>query len=138
MRGGCKSPRVRWRLCRRGSGKFLQQRGHHGDQRRGGNERLLQHSVGVHALHLVFVQRVECPHQQNHRNVREALVGLHVLANFVAIAHRHEDVRQNQVGAHFGELAHRRLAVAHRDNGDAHIFQGQRHHLLDVAVVVRH
>ena len=62
----------------------------------------------------------------------------HKLANFVAIPYRHKHIGEHQIRLHIGNFAHRGLAVAHGHNLDALVFQRQTHHLLNVAVVVRH
>src|SRR6266478_1137562 len=69
--------------------------------------------------------------------MRQRRIVLHVLADFVAVPHRHEHVRQDQIGTYIGNFAYRGLAVSNSDHVYALILQGQTDHLLDVAVVVR-
>jgi hypothetical protein len=58
------------------------------------------------------------------------------LANFVSIADGHEHIGKHQIRAYIRNLAHRRFAIADGNDIDALIFQGEPHHLLDVAVIV--
>ncbi len=69
--------------------------------------------------------------------MRKRSIHFHVLANFIAIPHRHEYVRKHQVRANIRNLSHRRFAITNGNDVDALILQGEPHHLLDVAVVVR-
>src|SRR5689334_14663000 len=69
--------------------------------------------------------------------MRQRRVLFHKLADFVAISHRHEYVSQHQIRPQIGNLAYRGLAIANGNHVYALVFQGQTHHLLDVAVVVR-
>ena len=69
--------------------------------------------------------------------MRESRVALHILANFVAISHRHEHVGQNQIRFDVGNFANGGFAIAHRNDVNTLIFQGKPDHLLNVAVVVR-
>src|SRR5580704_11719176 len=62
---------------------------------------------------------------------------LDVLANFVAIAYRHEHVGKHQVRLHVRQFPHCGFAIAHSDHVNSLVLQGQSHHLLDIAVVVR-
>src|SRR5262249_51881501 len=114
-----------------------QRRFHHGNQRVGRNEWLLQNAVRAHPLRFLLVQRVERADQQNDGNVGKGRVLLYVVADFIAVADRHENVRQDQVGPHIGNLAYRSFAISDGYNVNALILQGQAHHLLDVAVVIR-
>ena len=64
-------------------------------------------------------------------------VGLHELANFISISHRHKHVGKHQVWMHVRDLPHCRLAIPNGNDVNALILQRKHHHLLDVAVVVR-
>src|SRR5258708_21473853 len=61
----------------------------------------------------------------------------YVLENFITVPARHEYVRKRQVRANIGDLAQRCFAITHGNDVNALIFQGEPHHLLDVAVVIR-
>src|SRR5258706_15529450 len=69
--------------------------------------------------------------------MRQRRIVFHILANFIAISHRHEHVRQHQIRPHIRNFAYGGLTVANGNHVYALILQGQTHHLLDVAVVVR-
>src|SRR5260221_12920851 len=69
--------------------------------------------------------------------MRQRRIVLYVLANFVAVSHRHEYVSQHQVRPQVGNLAYRGLTVANGNHLYPVVFQGQTYHLLDIAVVVR-
>src|SRR5271154_3229080 len=125
-----------WRARQRNSGS--RQRGlHHGNQRIGRDKRFFQDAVGAHALRFLLIQGIERSHQQDYRNMRQRRIRLHVLANFISVAHGHKHIGEHQVRPNIGDLAHGGFAVAHGHHFDTLISQGQPHHLLDVAVVVR-
>src|SRR5205814_850114 len=69
--------------------------------------------------------------------MRKRSIHLHVLANFIPVSHWHEYVGKHQVRTQIGDFPHGCFAVANGNDFDALIFQGQPHHLLDVAVIVR-
>src|ERR1051325_9610487 len=69
--------------------------------------------------------------------MRKRRIILHILANFIAVPNRHENVRENQIRLYIGNFANSGLAVANGNDVDPLILQGQSHHLLDVAVIVR-
>src|SRR4029077_16097078 len=71
-----------------------------------------------------------------HRNMRESRVLLHEFADLVAVTHRHENIRQYQIGIRVRKAADGGLAVADCNDADAALFKLQHHHLLDVGVVV--
>ena len=66
----------------------------------------------------------------------ESRVLLYEFANFVTVAHRHENIRQYQVGIRVRKAADGGLAVANRNDLDPALFKRQHDHLLDVGVVV--
>src|SRR4029077_969242 len=68
--------------------------------------------------------------------MRESRVLLHEFADLVTVAHRHENIRQYQIGIRFRKAADGGLAVADCNDADAALFKRQHHHLLDVGVVV--
>ena len=87
-------------------------------------------------MRFFLVQRIERAHQQNHRYVCEQRVVLHELTNFIAIPYRHEHIGQNQVRLHIRQPAHRHFTIPDGDNFHSMFRQRQRHHFLDIAVVV--
>src|SRR2546425_4380059 len=108
----------------------------HRDQRICRHERLLQYSIRADALRLLFVQRIKRSHQQDHRDVSQLRVRLDELADLVAVAHGHENIREHEVRPQIGNLPYGGFAIADGNNVDTLILQGRRNHLLDVAVVV--
>src|SRR5579863_5455422 len=69
--------------------------------------------------------------------MRNRRIICYAFADFVAISNRHEHVCKHQVRLQIRNLADRGFAIAHRNDFDALILQGQPYHLLDVAIVVR-
>src|SRR5258707_1059203 len=96
-----------------------------------------QPPVRAYSLRLLLIQGIKGSYEQNHGNMRQRRIVFHKLANFVAISYRHEYVSQYQIRPQIGNLPYRGLAIANGNHVYALIFQGQTHHLLDVAVVVR-
>ena len=71
--------------------------------------------------------------------VREGLkrILLDEFANFVAIAHRHKDVSQNEIGVRIRKAPHRGFAIANSDDFHAAFLERQHDHLLDIGIIVR-
>lgn len=69
--------------------------------------------------------------------MRETGIFLDELADFVAVAHRHEDVGKDQIGVRVGQAAHCGLAVANSDDFHAAFLKREHDHFLDISVVVR-
>jgi hypothetical protein len=84
-----------------------------------------------------LVERLERAGEEEHRDVREPRIGLHRLADLVAVPPRHDDVREDDVGPELLRLRHRVLAVV--DGGDSVVLvrEGDAHDLLDRDRVVR-
>jgi hypothetical protein len=58
--------------------------------------------------------------------------------NFVAVAHRHKNIGENQIRNNLRGFADASFTVPNGDNVYALAFEGERHHLLNIAVVVRY
>ena len=69
--------------------------------------------------------------------MRQGRIIFHELADFIAVANRHENVSQNQIRLQIGNFANGGFAIAHGNDFNTLIFQGENYHLLNVAVVVR-
>jgi hypothetical protein len=75
-------------------------------------ERLDQDAIALDFGCARLVHRLECPRQQQHRNVRQVGMRLHEGRDFVAAPLRHADVGQDDVGPLGLDARDRLLAVA--------------------------
>ena len=69
--------------------------------------------------------------------MRETGVFLNEFTDFIAVAHRHEHVRQHQIRVSVRNAPDRGFAVADRYNLDSALLKCEHHHFLNVCVVVR-
>ena len=67
----------------------------------------------------------------------EAAIFLDEFADFITVAHGHEDISENQIGVRIRHAAHRCFAIADGNYIDTTLFKRQHDHLLDVGIVVR-
>jgi hypothetical protein len=100
-------------------------------------ERLCDVAVGARIPRSHFVERLERPRQEKHRDSGECGIVLDRFADLVTVLLRHHDVGEHDVGAQFLRLPDCVIAVV--DSDDAEVLAGKRDpdHLLNRDRVVR-
>jgi hypothetical protein len=102
-----------------------------------GLEWLGQIIIRANTAGLRFIKWLERAYEKHYRDMAKPLVPFNVLADLVATASRHENIREHYVGLKFFQLRNSLLAVA--DGRDLYPFirEGQANHLLNGDGIVR-
>ena len=100
-------------------------------------ERLRHHRIATGLVGAVGIERLERAGEKDHRDRAVLRMRLHEFADFVSVLLRHDDVGEDDVGAHFGQLLDRLRAVIDRDHFVIAVGKREFDDLLDGDTVIR-